>query len=263
MIVFCAIPLGVLTIPSLATALLRSRRSAMARSTAAGYILGAAVQLIFVPADFLTHRHLTYIGRPALQAALIQSSGWLRRVAQGGLIYYLVLNTYFHKNQIWPLLNDRDRAMAPVVALQLPPDVWLATDSQYFPLMYRPDRTISYEIYRGISRWQAHRLLTPEAVFEAAVPPDRRDRPVEPSLIVIAAATIEDIGGPPADRFVLVTPDNLPLEYRLFGRPIRLCANPFAPVVYIQPDRIAELLPLVVRAGFRVGRDVPAAPRRF
>jgi hypothetical protein len=69
MIIYRAIPLAVLTFPMLATAVLQPRQDGVTRSAAVGYLIGAVVQLLLVPADFLTHRHLDFIGRPAFQAA--------------------------------------------------------------------------------------------------------------------------------------------------------------------------------------------------
>ena len=141
----------------------------------------------------------------------------------------IVARLYLESRDYVVLAEDPRPAYQEAHAL-VPPDAVVATDGPLFPVVYRPYRTISYEVYRSLNRWEWYRDRTPpslRAEFDVF-----RQGPQRPDLVIISTGTLFNLGPPDPAVYRRLDPAPPVRRRTIFGVTLNVPVDYYRPVVF-------------------------------
>ncbi|HEV3258075.1 MAG TPA: hypothetical protein VG013_14415 [Gemmataceae bacterium] len=246
---FTLLPFVLLTLAPLAAALVYSLRRPSQRATllvpSICFLAGAVVWLLSNKAVFLLGGHFAYLARPVFQGCLASAySTWLRRLGLLTLAAFLLVHCYYHRAMFVLLCTGEDlHVPEDVCEFHLEADQVLAVDSQYFTSVYRPGKTITYEVYASLNRWERYRDMSP-GVTRMFVGDLVSAQPLDPDIVILSRMSLNEYGPPNKSRYELVSGDDNIVPVRILGMKTGVIANPLGAVVYYRiapmPDAVRE-----------------------
>lgn len=230
---FCLLPLGLATVVPAVLLLVGFPRSTRHQQIACfSFFAGLIAAFLTNKAFLLFMGHFGYLGRPVLHAALASAgSRQIRLLGYGSLAVVIVTHTYLESRDYILMAEDPRPAYQETRAL-VPPDGVVATDGPLFPVVYRPYRTISYEVYHSLNRWEWYRQLTPptlRAHFDVF-----RRGPQLPDVVIISTGTLFSLGPPDPAVYRALDPDRRVRRRVIFGITLNVPVDYYRPVVFVR-----------------------------
>jgi hypothetical protein len=106
------------------------------------------------------------------------------------------------------------------------PEGEVAVDSLYFAKFYRPGQTLNYELLDQ-GYWHSYLAAIPSR-FREEMLSGLQTTPVEPSMLLVSAATAWRFGPPHSGNLACAQPHEVAQPLRAFGRTWKLPAQPYA-----------------------------------
>jgi len=265
LIVFGVVPLGILTLVPVGIALLPRWRRTDPRlwRTGLAYLGGFVAWFVLSKAPLLTGAHHGYLGRPVFHAALGSARGLVGRLGLVVMLAFSVVHWYLQKDNLLALAQGYTGFEEAAREITVPPEAIIGLDSDVFPYLYRPGRSINYELM-GDDYWRRTRAETSPATLAALGMTGCR-APVVPDMLVISARTVMVFGPPDSTLFVSADSRRPQVELaHVLGRSVRFPRYPSTvyhfvrrPGVPRSSDAQCSLLPATPK-----GREtaVPVAP---
>ncbi|MEC4852152.1 MAG: hypothetical protein SAJ12_14285, partial [Jaaginema sp. PMC 1079.18] len=133
--------------------------------------------------------HLLLLARPVFHGVWVSSRQQLRLVAIAILIGFSTINFYFYKDDFLAFNSHPYTAYHTIAALNFPPNAIALIDSPFFPLLYRPGKTLNYFTTIQENAWQRYRNSTHPDVL-AQLPQGAATQPPVAVVIVVSALTL-------------------------------------------------------------------------
>ena len=236
-VVFCLIPLGLLTVLPLVVIVVRAVRRHELFTTQLGhaavsYILGIVPWFLLNKAPLLTQHHYSFLARPVFHGALASSGGFMRRLGLAVLLLYTAFNFYLQKDEFLYMIGDLRGGYRAVARLAIPAAEKLAVDSCYLPLLYSNGQTLNYEIVK-VNYWVRYRDRSARLLGQV---PDVQQCPAEPGAMVVSACTLQRMGLPDPERYELRL-GQWPFRRASFlGVSFPIPADPLEPYVFVRRE---------------------------
>jgi len=182
-------------------------------------------------APLLTGFHFSFIGRPIFHGSLASSSNKTTRFLGTTLIIAIaIFHFYLESSDLLIYLNaNLNKSYAEVANFKISSEDILATDSQFFSLLYRYQKTLNYEVIK-VNYWKRYRNATSHNNLEL-LGEEQRSQPLTPDLIIISAYTMNKFGMPDSKQYKATEEykDTSTPKIKLFGKTIKRLLEPLKP----------------------------------
>jgi hypothetical protein len=225
--IFSIVPfLLIAVIPAFVVALITWRdRLSTLRNVSLAFLGGTVVWLALNKSQLLIEHHYLFPSKYIFLGLLLSRPRFPVWARVAPLLLLSAIGFYFYKSNFLylatPLRNQQREYSAGIHAAGE-----VAVDSVYFAKFYRPGQTLSYEFINQ-NYWPS---------FFAAIPPRFQEemllglqsKPVEPSMLLVSAATTWQSGPPHFGNLACLQPPEVLEPLRALGRTWKLPAQPYA-----------------------------------
>jgi hypothetical protein len=238
--IFSIVPFLLLAVlPAFTAALITWRdRSSTLRNVSLAFLGGTVVWFALNKSQLLIEHHYMFPPKSIFLGLLCSRPRFPVWTRVAPLLLLSVIGFYFYKSNFLyfttPLRDQQGEYSAGVH-----PVGEVAVDSVYFAKFYRAGQTLNYEFINP-DYWPR---------FLAAIPPRFREevlsglqtKPVEPSMLLVSAATAWRYGEPYYGSLACARPPEVRKPLRALGRTWKLPAQPFALIVCAKAGPQPEL----------------------
>jgi len=205
----------------------RNRQTAL-RSVSLAFLAGTAVWFALNKAQLLYEHHYLLVSKVVFLGVLCSLPKFPRWARPLPLLLLAAISFYKWKADFLylgsPLRDDeRKHAASTLTAGEI------AVDSLYFARLYRPGRSLNYECY-DLAYWPRYLTAIPQR-FQDAMLSDLPRKPLEPSMLVVSAATVQRLGEPHFQNMQCTAAPPVGQRLKLLGRTWKLPADPYALVL--------------------------------
>lgn len=239
---FCLIPLGILTLAPLILAVAIAwvkEDERWVKVAGFSYLIGFVAWFLLNKQYLLMQAHFAYLARPIFQASLVSSRRSLLRHV--GIITALAFSIFYFytvkASLLIPMLEDVDKHYSDVLHLAPQSGTIFATDGIYYPVLYKPHETISYEMFKNMNTWREYAEITPAAIREKYKDLYLKG-PQEPQVIIISRWTLSQFGAPDPERYQVVAGEKEARTYKLLGQDVKLPKEALNPVIFVRIDKL-------------------------
>jgi hypothetical protein len=225
--IFSIVPFLLLAvIPAFIVALLSWRdRSSSLRNVSLAFLGGTVAWFTLDKSQLLLEHHYTFAAKSIFLGLLCSRPrfpAWARVLP---LLLLSVISFYFYKSNFLYFatpLRDQQREYSAGVH----PVGEVAVDSVYFAEFYSPGRTLNYD-FMVQNYWPTYLIAIPTSLQEEMLS-GLQSKPVEPSVLLVSAATSWRSGPPHFGNLACLQPPKALEPLRALGRTWKLPAQPYA-----------------------------------
>jgi len=180
--------------------------------------------------------HFLLLARPVFHGVWVNTQKRWQPVAIAILLAFTIINCYFYKDDFLAANSNPHNVYDTLAALNFPPDAIALIDSPFFPILYRPGKTLNYFTTIQENAWQRYRDFTNPDIL-TQLPQGADTQPPVADIIVVSAFTLSRNALPDPEFYSLASPDNLDIpRFEIFGKTVEYPQNPLQPYIFYRID---------------------------
>jgi hypothetical protein len=181
--------------------------------------------------------HFLLLARPILHGMLASTRKPLQYLTIAGLIAFSLLNFYFYKDDFLAIAATPNASYEQIAAISLEEDAIALIDSSFFPILYRPGKTLNYFTTIQENSWQRYRNSTASDVLDL-LPQGPKTQPPIADIIVASALTLSRNALPDPAIYTLAYPDDLTIpKVKIGSKTVEYPKNPLQPYIFYRINR--------------------------